>query len=102
MEIELHQLEESTSSIEPERFKKDSITEIIICSFKTEKLGVVRVVGWNVKKEGERNAKNIDMVLTTSCNKPDINVLEESEQAYITKHMKAALLLTFYPHELVN
>jgi len=102
MEIELHQLEESTSSIEPERFKKNSITETIICSFKTERVGVVRVIGLNVTKEGERNTKNIDMVLATSGNEPEINVLTESEQAYVKKYMTAVLLLTFYPHELVN
>jgi len=42
------------------------------------------------------------MSLSTTQNEPDINVLTESEQAYVKKYMTATLLLTFYPHELVN
>lgn len=89
MEIEFHRLEEL-------------YTQHIVCSFKTDRLGIVQVVGTNKSKDGKGSVEDIDMGLSTTQNEPDINVLTESEQAYVEKHMTAALLLTFYPHELAK
>jgi len=100
MEIEFHRLEDSKHEIKmPLRSK--NVTQRIICSFKTERLGIVQVVGINKANEDE-NSENIDIRLSTTSHEPDFNVLAESEQAYVKKYMTAVLLLTFYPHELVN
>jgi len=103
MEIEFHRLENT----EDKSYKLNSSSEEnkthqkIICSFTTNRLGIIQICAEN-EHNMKRTVNNIDMSLSTPKNEPDFNVLTESEQTYIKKHMTAALLLTFYPHELVN
>ena len=101
MEIEFHRLENS-SLHQRTRRTDNTVIQHIVCTFKTDRLGVVKVVGTNKQKAGRSDVEAIDIRLSTPGNKPDINVLAESEQAYVAKYMTAVLLLTFYPHELVN
>jgi len=100
MDIEFHQFEESYIQEWPRTVgRNNTIIHHIVCSFKTDKLGFVQVVGMNKEKENRRDVEDVNIRLSTPEN---FDVLTESEQAYVAKHMTAALLLTFYPHELVN
>jgi len=101
MEIEFHRLEDSMHELNMP-LTESMVTQRIVCSFKTDRLGIIQVIGANKAKEGKSAVEAIDMSLSTTQNEPDINVLTESEQSYVEKYMTATLLLTFYPHELAN
>ena len=102
MDIEFHRLEE-TGDLSYTYIPNSKITtsQRVVCSFKTDRLGIVQVGATNEHKK-EKCIKNIDISFSTVEHEPDFNVLAESEQAYVKKYMTAVLLLTFYPHELVN
>jgi len=100
MDIEFHQFEESDIHERPRPVgRNNTIIQHIVCSFKTDRLGIIPVVGTNKEKENRRDVEDVNIRLSTPEN---FNVFTESEQAYIAKHMTAALLLTFYPHELAK
>ena len=103
MKIEFHRLE--GLNINKRRYlkgKENIVIQSITCSFKTDRLGIVQVVGVNKVNEEKSSVEDIDISLSTTENEPDINVLRETEKTYVTKYMTAVLLLTFYAHKLYN
>lgn len=102
MKIEFHRFEGLHNEEYWKSHEENVVIQRVTCSFKTDRFGIIQVVGKNKEKNVESAIEDIDMNIFTKKNEPDINVLRESEKAYIAKYMKSVLLLIFYPHKLAN
>jgi len=100
MGIEFRRVEDSKDKVKMPLHSKN-VTQRIICSFNTDRLGLVQVVGKNNTYEPE-DIENINMSLSTTSVKSDLDMLTELEKEYVETYMKAVLLVVFYPDELAN